>query len=567
MMAHADFIEFKASRSHSQYKLNSIDFDDFAYNLNKTIYNFQKSQEGKTIDKISKFRRAKSFLQVKNHESTNAIYQTFSRNAPGFDENETKELMELILQLEYLFILYHKFYPDQSNPILLTSYLNCLTYNKEKYFDNYTNDISETLQMSILRNSQQRIIEEKTDENLIKFLVNEINRRNKYKKNMQLIRSDLNKFQKLQQNYEIQRKTKQLEHTKSNLLVASLKITFQNDQNHSVNVRFPLIDKNKSLCLDFEKLLKQGDIHDLFKQWNNYIDITSSHSEITLLISIIQDLFQEDSWIIKSIVEQIQDEFIISTQKIVLQIGALTQFCPKCLTVYDRSHKEIAYLLQSKLQQQLSNFQINENLNIEKQVMIMQNSQEELQKEDQRHSLENALLQSNNLKMCLIPQGLMSQLFFIHRYCDDGSLVEEEEDQGQSQSQCQSQEQKQDSQSIKQLDNSQIKFNQQFVRQASRRTSLISFGYSEMQAEYSNFQPLRQKLTDMKIHSTVYMENMDKKEWKKIFDKIKQEKMQNKDFLKTKSISSNSSFDINCNDEKFLKQMKVFLQNQQMRRQ
>ncbi|CAK56043.1 unnamed protein product (macronuclear) [Paramecium tetraurelia] len=561
MMAQADFIEFKASRSHSQYKLNSIDFDDFAYNLNKTIYNFQKSQEGKTIDKISKFRRAKSFLYVKKHESTNAIYQTFSRNAPGFDENETKELMELILQLEYLFILYHKFYPDQSNPVLLTSYLNCLTYNKEKYFDNYTNDISETLQMSILRNSQQRIIEEKTDENLIKFLVNEINRRNKYKKNMQLIRSDLNKFQKLQQNYEIQRKTKQLEHTKSNMLVASLKIVFQNTQNHSINVRFPLIDQNKSLCLDFEKLLKQGDIHDLFKQWNNYIDITSSHSEITLLISIVQDLFQEESWIIKSILEQVQDESIISIDKIILQIGALTQFCPKCLNVMDRSHKEIAYLLQSKLQKQLLSLQINENLSIQKQVMIMQNSQEELQKEDERHSLENALLQSNNLKMCLIPQGLMSQLFFIHRYSDNGTQAEEEEEQHQIQ------EQKQDSQQKIQLENSQIKFNRQFVRQASRRTSLISFGYSEMQAEYSDFEPLRQKLTDMKIHSTVYMENADKKEWKKIFDKIKQEKMQNQEFLKNQSISSNSSFEMNCIDEKFLKQMKVFLQNQQMRRQ
>ncbi|CAK90912.1 unnamed protein product (macronuclear) [Paramecium tetraurelia] len=563
MMAHADFIEFKASRSHSQYKLDSIDFDDFAYNLNKTIYNFQKSQQGKTIDKMSKFRRAKSFSQVKINESTNSIYQTFNRSAPGFDENETKELMELILQLEYLFILYHKFYPDQSNPVLLTSYLNCLTYNKEKYFDNYTNDISETLQMSILRNSQQRIIEEKTDENLIKFLVNEINRRNKYKKNMQLIRSDLNKFQKLQQNFEIQRKTKQLEYTKSNMLVASLKITFQNDQNQSVNVRFPLIDKNKSLCLDFEKLLKQGDIYDLFKQWNNYIDISSSHSEITLLISIIQDLFQEDSWIIKSILEQLQNESIMSIQRIILQIGALTQFCPKCLTVLDRSHKEIANLLQSKLQQYLQNFQINETLNVEKQVMIMQNSQEELQKEDQRHSLENTLLQSNNLKMCLIPQGLMSQLFFIHRYCDDGTQAEEEEEQHENQVQVQ----KQDTQQIAQLENSQIKFNQQFVRQASRRTSLISFGYSEMQAEYSNFEPLRQKLTDMKIHSTVYMENADKKEWKKIFDKIKQEKNQKKDVLKTQSISSNSSFEINCNDEKFLKQMKVFLQNQQMRRQ
>ncbi|CAD8141623.1 unnamed protein product [Paramecium octaurelia] len=563
MMAHADFIEFKASRSHSQYKLNSIDFDDFAYNLNKTIYNFQKSQEGKTIDKISKFRRAKSFLQVKNNESTNSIYQTFSRSAPGFDENETKELMELILQLEYLFILYHKFYPDQSNPVLLTSYLNCLTYNKEKYFDNYTNDISETLQMSILRNSQQRIIEEKTDENLIKFLVNEINRRNKYKKNMQLIRSDLNKFQKLQQNFEIQRKTKQLEYTKSNMLVASLKIKFQNDQNQSVNVRFPLIDKNKSLCLDLEKLLKQGDIHDLFKQWNNYIDISSSHSEITLLISIIQDLFQEDSWIIKSILEQLQNESIISTQRIILQIGALTQFCPKCLSVLDRSHKEIATLIQQKLQQYLQNLQINETLNIQKQVMIMQNSQEELQKEDQRHSLENALVQSKNIKMCLIPQGLMSQLFFIHRYCDDGTQAEEEEEQHENQVQGQ----KQDIQQITQLENSQIKFNQQFVRQASRRTSLISFGYSEMQAEYSNFEPLRQKLTDMKIHSTIYMENVDKKEWKKIFDKIKQEKDQKKDILKTSSISSNSSFEMNCNDEKFLKQMKVFLQNQQMRRQ
>ncbi|CAD8136312.1 unnamed protein product [Paramecium pentaurelia] len=564
MMAHADFIEFKASRSHSQYKLNSIDFDDFAYNLNKTIYNFQKSQEGKTIDKISKFRRAKSFLNVKKHEQTNTLYQTFSRNAPGFDESETKELMELILQLEYLFILYHKFYPDQSNPNLLTSYLNCLTYNKEKYFDNYTNDISETLQMSILRNSQQRIIEEKTDENLIKFLVNEINRRNKYKKNMQLIRSDLNKFQKLQQNYEIQRKNKQLEYTKSNMLVASLKIILKNDQNHSINVRFPLIDQNKSFCLDFEKLLKQGDIHDLFKQWNNYIDITSSHSEITLLISIIQDLFQEESWIIKSILEQVQDESIISTDKIILQIGALTQFCPKCLTVMDRSHKEIAYLLQSKLQQQLSNLQINENLSIEKQVMIMQNSQEELEKEDQRHSLENALLQSNNIKMCLIPQGLMSQLFFIHRYSDNGIQAEEEDDE---QNQIKFQEQKKEYQKQTQLENSQIKFNRQFVRQASRRTSLISFGYSEMQAEYSNFEPLRQKLTDMKIHSTVYMENVDRKEWKKIFDKIKQEKMNNQDFLNNQSISSNSSFEINCNDEKFLKQMKVFLQNQQMRRQ
>ena len=57
------------------------------------------------------------------------------------------------------------------------------------------------------------------------------------------------------------------------MLVASLKIIFLNviyqiyiqQQNQSVIVRFPLIDKDKSLCMDFEKLLKQGDIHDLFK--------------------------------------------------------------------------------------------------------------------------------------------------------------------------------------------------------------------------------------------------------------------------------------------------------------
>lgn len=40
MMAQVDIIDFKAIRSHSQYKLESIDFDDFAYNLNKTIFNF-----------------------------------------------------------------------------------------------------------------------------------------------------------------------------------------------------------------------------------------------------------------------------------------------------------------------------------------------------------------------------------------------------------------------------------------------------------------------------------------------------------------------------------------------
>lgn len=63
-MAEGDAIDYKANRSHSEYKLQQIDFDDFTYNLNKTIYNYQKSIEGKPIDKISKFRRAKSFKVV-----------------------------------------------------------------------------------------------------------------------------------------------------------------------------------------------------------------------------------------------------------------------------------------------------------------------------------------------------------------------------------------------------------------------------------------------------------------------------------------------------------------------
>lgn len=161
MLAQAESLLFKANRSHSQYKLESIDFDDFAYNLNKTIYNYQKSHEGKHTDKLAKFRRVNSFKDIVVQEKDQKIFQTFSRCAPGFDETETKELMELILQLEYLFIFYHKFYPDQSNPNLLYTYLNCLAYNKEsmkfkfikEFFDNYNGEISEQLQMSILRNS------------------------------------------------------------------------------------------------------------------------------------------------------------------------------------------------------------------------------------------------------------------------------------------------------------------------------------------------------------------------------------------------------------------------------
>lgn len=40
MISLVELTEHRAIRSHSQYKLNQIDFDDFAYNLNKTIYTF-----------------------------------------------------------------------------------------------------------------------------------------------------------------------------------------------------------------------------------------------------------------------------------------------------------------------------------------------------------------------------------------------------------------------------------------------------------------------------------------------------------------------------------------------
>lgn len=66
----------------------------------------------------------------------------------------------------------------------------------------------------------------------------------------------------------------------------------------------------------------------------------------------------------------------------------------------------------------------------------------------------------------------------------------------------------------------------------------------------------------MKFISTIYMDNVDKKEWKKIFDSIKKEKKSNIDAEEVKSTSSSSSFKVNCSDDKFMKQMKNFLQTQ-----
>lgn len=65
----------------------------------------------------------------------------------------------------------------------------------------------------------------------------------------------------------------------------------------------------------------------------------------------------------------------------------------------------------------------------------------------------------------------------------------------------------------------------------------------------------------MKLNSTIYMDNIDKKEWKKIFDAIKKEKKVKSESDEAKSISSSSSFKMNCNEDKFMKQMKNFLQN------
>ncbi|CAD8072676.1 unnamed protein product [Paramecium sonneborni] len=552
MISLVELTEHKATRSHSQYKLNLIDFDDFAYNLNKTIHNFQKQQVGKHYDKLSKFRKSKSVLKVQLQKNNPSIYKTFNRNAPGFDENETKELLDLILQLEYLFVQYNKYFPDHSNPLLLNNYLNCLSLNKEKFFDNYNQTISETLQMSILRNSQQRIVDDITDENLIKFLINEINRRNKYEKNLDLIRSDQTKFNKLTQNYELYRKTKQLEQTQSNLLVASMKLIFLNDQNQWVNVRLPLIEKNKQLYIDMEKVINQGDVHDLFKQWSQYIDIGSSHSEITLLISIIQDLLQEESWIIKQIMQQVCGQQVLKLERVILQIGALNQFCSNCLSAMDRSHNQISGLLQIKIQNLMPLFIINKNIKIEKQIMIMQNSQDELSKADNRNSLENQLLQLHNVKMCLIPQGLFSQLCFIHRYCNDNMKCETEKISESSEFE-QQQEQVQHN----------IKFKKEIIRIRSRKTSLV-----EKQGQLSEkpiYSFLQQKFSEMKFTLTIFMDNVDKREWKQIFESIKEEKKECKDFRSSKSQSSNISFQLNQNDENFMKQMKIFLQKQQQK--
>ncbi|CAD8103572.1 unnamed protein product [Paramecium primaurelia] len=549
MISLVELTEYRATRSHSQYKLNLIDFDDFAYNLNKTIYNYQKCQTGNNNDKLSKFRQSKSVLKADLQKNKPSVYKTFNRNAPGFDENETKELLEHIIQLEYLFVQYNKYFPDHSNPILINNYLNCLSLNKEKFFNNYTQNISETLQMSILRNSQQRIADDISDEMLIKYLINEINRRNKYEKNMDLIRSDQTKFSKLSQNYELHKKTKQLEQTKSNLLVASMKLVFLNYQNQPVYIRFPLYNQNKQLCVDMEKLLKQGEAHDLFKQWSQYIDITSSHSEITLLISIIQDLLQEDSWILNSIIQQISGKQIFKLERIILQIGALNQFCSNCLQTMDKSHTQISELLQHKLQNLIPSFIIRNSIKLEKHIMIMQNSQDEISKGNNRHSIENQLLHLNNLKMCLIPQGLFSQLCFIHRYCTENNQNDYEKAMEQ-----------QLFEQPHELNQSNIK--KGFIRNESRKTSLKeNKGY---QIEQLNQPYLLQKFTEMKFTSTIFMDNnVDKLEWKNIIENVKEEKKESKESRSSKSQSSNISFQLNYNDEQFLRQMKNFLQKQE----
>ncbi|CAK64280.1 unnamed protein product (macronuclear) [Paramecium tetraurelia] len=552
MISLVELTEHRATRSHSQYKLNLIDFDDFAYNLNKTIYNFQKCSTGKNHDKLSKFRKSRSVLKADLQKKYPSVYKTFNRNAPGFDENETKELLEHIIQLEHLFVQYNKYFPDHSNPILMNNYLNCLSLNKEKFFNNYTQNISETLQMSILRNSQQRIADDGTDEVVIKYLINEINRRNKYEKNMDLIRSDQTKFSKLSQNYELHKKTNQLEQTKSNLLVTSMKLVFLNYQNQSVYVRFPLINKNKQLYVDMEKLLKQGDAQDLFKQWSQYVDITSSHPEIILLLSIVQDLLQEDSWIISSIMQQIAGKQIFKLERIILQIGALNQFCSNCLSNIDKSHTQISELLQLKLQNIIPQFMIRNTIKLEKHIMIMQNSQDELNKGYNRHSIENQLLHLNNLKMCLIPQGLFSQLCFIHRYCSENNQNDLEKAM--------------ESELFEQPHESNFShIKKGFIRDGSRKPSMNeNKGYIR---EDVNQPFLSQKLTEMKFASTIFMDNVDKIEWKNIIQNIKEEKKEQKEPGSSQSQSSNISFQLNCEDEQFRRQMKNFLQKQQEKMQ
>ncbi|CAD8066043.1 unnamed protein product [Paramecium sonneborni] len=548
MISLLELAEPKAARSHSQYKLNLIDFDDFAYNLNKTIHNFQKQQAGKNYDKLSQFRKSKSVLKNQPQKTNQSVYKTFSRNAPGFDENETKELLEHIIQLEYLFVQYNKYFPDHSNPLFLNNYLNCLSLNKQKFFDNYNQTISETFQMSILRNSQQRIVDDKTDENMIKFFVNEINRRNKYDKKIDLIRSDQTKFSKLSQNYELHRKTNQLQQTKSNILVSSMKLVFLNDQNEKINVRFPLIDKNKQLYVDMEKLINQGDVNDLFKQWSQYINIGSSHSEIILLISIVQDIIQEDSWILKQIMQQISGQYVLKLERIILQIGALNQFCSNCLQAMDNSHSQISELIQIKIQNLIPSFMMRKSIKIEKHIMIMQNSQNELSKADNRNSLENQLLELNNLKMCLIPQGLCSQLCFIHRYCNENIKGDNERISESFQFEQQ-----------QELDQIPLKEKNEFIRHQSRKPSLVD-GYLDEQPIYPF---LEQKFSEMKFTSTIFMDNVDRTEWKQIFESIEEQKKELKDFRRSKSKSSNISFQLNQNDENFMRQMKNFLQKQQ----
>ncbi|CAD8149607.1 unnamed protein product [Paramecium octaurelia] len=552
MISLVELTEYRATRSHSQYKLNLIDFDDFAYNLNKTIYNFQKCQTGKNHDKLSKFRKSRSVLKADLQKYSPSVYKTFNRNAPGFDENETKELLEHIIQLEYLFVQYNQYFPDHSNPILMKDYLNCLSLNKEKFFNNYTQKISNTLQMSILRNSQQRIADNLAHEVLIKYLINEINRRNKYEKNMDLIRSDQTKFSKLYQKYEMHKKNDESELTKSNLLVASMKLVFLNYQNQSVYVRFPLINKNKQLYVDMEKLLKQGDAKDLFKQWSQYLDITSSHPEIILLLSIVQDLLQEDSWIISSIMQQIAGKQIFKLERIILQIGALNQFCSNCLQTIDKSHTQISELLQLKLQNLIPLFMIRNTIKLEKHIMIMQNSQDEIKKGYNRHSIENQLLHLNNLKMCLIPQGLFSQLCFIHRYCSENNQNEDEKPM--------------ESELFEQPHESNLfHFKKGFVRDGSRKPSLNE--NKGCQKEEVNQPFLSQKLTEMKFASTIFMDNVDKIEWKNILENIKEEKKELKEPGSSQSQSSNISFQLNCEDEQFTRQMKNFLQKQQEKMQ
>lgn len=49
------------------------------------------------------------------------------------------------------------------------------------------------------------------------------------------------------------------------------------------------------------------------------------------------------------------------------------------------------------------------------------------------------------------------------------------------------------------------------------------------------------------------MDNVDRKEWKKIFDSIKKEKKNNIDIEDVKSTSSSSSFKVNCSEDKCMK--------------